>query len=150
MTVIILERIILIYNKVRLLLKSRKEAKKENGWKQLVLIEAALQSYLSISNSQSMSLQFSVTSYPSIKQFTLKVSHSINHTCRASIFDTAIAPTYGKASITASARSLMKSSSQPRAGTRPQFFIPDSKASSRYSTSISSSVSICSLTKLRV
>ena len=44
MTVIILERIILIYNKVRLLLKSRKEAKKENGWKQLGLIEAALQS----------------------------------------------------------------------------------------------------------
>jgi hypothetical protein len=61
-----------------------------------------------------------------------------------------MAPTYGRLSITASAKSEMKEGSHPRAGTRPHFSIPDSRANSLYSTSISSSVSICSLTKLRV
>ena len=72
-----------------------------------------------------------------------------SHTCRASIFETAMAPTYGRLSITASAKSEMKVGSQPSAGTRPHFFIPDFKANSLYSTSISSNVSICSLTKLQ-
>lgn len=69
-------------------------------------------------------------------------------TCRASRFETAIAPTYGRLSITASAKSEMKVGSHPRAGTRPHFSIPELKANSLYSTSISSRVSICSLTKL--
>lgn len=54
----------------------------------------------------------------------------------------------GRASITASARSVMKEEVHPRAGTRPQFSIPDSRARFLYSTSISSRVSMCSLTKL--
>lgn len=56
----------------------------------------------------------------------------------------------GKASITASARSVIKEVVQFRAGTRPQFFMPDSRAKCLYSMSISSSVSMCSLTKLEV
>ena len=56
--------------------------------------------------------------------------------------------TFGSASITASAKSDMKAGSEPNAGTLPQFLIPDSSANSLYSISISSSVSICSLTKL--
>jgi hypothetical protein len=71
-------------------------------------------------------------------------------TCRASIFETAIAPTYGRLSITASAKSEMNVGSHPSAGTRPHFSIPDLRANSLYSTSISSKVSICSLTKLRI
>ena len=55
----------------------------------------------------------------------------------------------GRASITASARSAMKAESQPRVGTLAQFLIPELRASSRYSMSISSNVSICSLTKLQ-
>lgn len=54
----------------------------------------------------------------------------------------------GRASITASARSEMNEDLQLRAGTRPQFSIPDSSAKCLYSMSISSSVSMCSLTKL--
>lgn len=69
-------------------------------------------------------------------------------TCRASRFETAIAPTYGRLSITASAKSEIKVGSQPSAGTLPHFCMPDFRASSLYSTSISSNVSICSLTKL--
>lgn len=69
-------------------------------------------------------------------------------TCRASRLETAIAPTYGRLSITASAKSEMKVASHPSAGTRPQISIPDFIANSLYSTSISSRVSICSLTKL--
>uniref|UniRef100_A0A0A9ER86 Uncharacterized protein n=1 Tax=Arundo donax TaxID=35708 RepID=A0A0A9ER86_ARUDO len=42
----------------------------------------------------------------------------------------------------------MNVGSQPNAGTRPQCLMPDSKANSLYSTSISSKVSMCSLTKL--
>lgn len=56
----------------------------------------------------------------------------------------------GRASITASAKSLMKEEVQPRAGTRPQFSIPDSRAKCLYSISISSRVSMCSLTKLEI
>ncbi|RDX62891.1 hypothetical protein CR513_58735, partial [Mucuna pruriens] len=54
----------------------------------------------------------------------------------------------GRASITASAKSVMKEGVTPRAGTRAQFLTPDSRANSLYSMSISSRVSICSLTKL--
>lgn len=61
-----------------------------------------------------------------------------------------IAVAEGNTSVTASARSLMKDEVQLRAGTRPQLTMPDSCANSLYSISISSSVSICSLTKLRV
>ncbi|BAT79147.1 hypothetical protein VIGAN_02196900, partial [Vigna angularis var. angularis] len=68
-------------------------------------------------------------------------------TCRASRSEAARAPTYGRLSMTASAKSEMKVGSHPRAGTRPQFCIPDSRANSLYSTSISSRVSMCSLTK---
>jgi hypothetical protein len=42
----------------------------------------------------------------------------------------------------------MKDEVHPRAGTLPQFSMPDSRASSLYSMSISSKVSMCSLTKL--
>lgn len=56
----------------------------------------------------------------------------------------------GKASTTASARSLMNEGVQLRAGTLPQFEIPESRARSLYSMSISSRVSICSLTKLKL
>lgn len=56
----------------------------------------------------------------------------------------------GRASITASARSVIKEEVQPRAGTRPQFSIPDSRARCLYSMSISSRVSMCSLTKLDI
>lgn len=59
-----------------------------------------------------------------------------------------IAVAAGKASITASARSVMKDEVQPKAGTRPQFSMPDSRANSLYSMSISSRVSMCSLIKL--
>lgn len=54
----------------------------------------------------------------------------------------------GRASMTASARSVMKDEVHPKAGTLPQFSMPDSRANSLYSISISSSVSMCSLTKL--
>ena len=54
----------------------------------------------------------------------------------------------GRASITASAKSEMNEELQLRAGTRPQFWIPDSSAKCLYSISISSRVSMCSLTKL--
>lgn len=80
-----------------------------------------------------------------IQQYKCRVN---NFTCRASRFETAIAPTYGRLSITASAKSEMKVDSHPSAGTRPHFSIPDFRANSLYSTSISSNVSICSLTKL--
>jgi len=60
-----------------------------------------------------------------------------------------IAAADGRASITASARSVMKEGVRPRAGTRAQFLMPDSRANSLYSMSISSRVSMCSLTKLR-
>jgi len=73
---------------------------------------------------------------------------SDGQTCLASRLDTAIAPTYGRASMTASAKSAIKVGSHPKAGTRPQFLIPDSSASCLYSMSISSKVSMCSLTKL--
>mmetsp|Transcript_25380 Transcript_25380/g.65578 ORF Transcript_25380/g.65578 Transcript_25380/m.65578 type:complete len:225 (+) Transcript_25380:175-849(+) len=53
----------------------------------------------------------------------------------------------GSASSTASASAAMKRSSRPRAGTRRQRSMPSESASSRYSTSISSSVSMCSDTK---
>lgn len=54
----------------------------------------------------------------------------------------------GRASMIASARSEMKEEVQPRAGTLPQFSMPDCRAKCLYSMSISSRVSICSLTKL--
>mmetsp|Transcript_13253 Transcript_13253/g.41504 ORF Transcript_13253/g.41504 Transcript_13253/m.41504 type:complete len:225 (-) Transcript_13253:824-1498(-) len=55
-----------------------------------------------------------------------------------------IVPTYGSASSTASAMSPMKPSFSPSAGTRPHSLTPLSSASSLYSMSISSSVSMCS------
>ncbi|KAL3818969.1 hypothetical protein ACJIZ3_004874 [Penstemon smallii] len=61
-----------------------------------------------------------------------------------------IAIAEGKASITASARSVINDGVQFRAGTRPQLTMPDSRANSLYSISISSRVSMCSLTKLKV
>jgi len=55
----------------------------------------------------------------------------------------------GRVSITASARSVMEDEVQPRAGTQLQLTIPDSRANSLYSISISSSVYMCSLSQLR-
>ncbi|RDX76369.1 hypothetical protein CR513_43648, partial [Mucuna pruriens] len=51
-------------------------------------------------------------------------------TCRASRSEAARAPTYGRLSMTASAKSEMKVGSHPRAGTRPHFSMPDSRANS--------------------
>lgn len=62
----------------------------------------------------------------------------------------AIAEAVGSASMTRLAKSEMKVLVQFRAGTRPQFSMPDSRASSLYSMSISSRVSMCSLTKLQL
>merc|ERR1719387_1439577 len=53
----------------------------------------------------------------------------------------------GSTSTTADARSLMKVGSVPSAGTRSHQVIPASLATSAYSISISSSVSMCSETK---
>lgn len=77
-----------------------------------------------------------------IAQFTGSMLNSLEVLCVVMAFAA------GRASITASARSVMKEEVQPRAGTRPQFSIPDSRARCLYSMSISSSVSMCSLTKL--
>ena len=54
---------------------------------------------------------------------------------------------FARAPCTCVANSLMKSSSRFRAGTRRQCFTPASSATSRYSISSSSRVSMCSLTK---
>lgn len=66
----------------------------------------------------------------------------------SSAFLVTIADAEGRASTTASARSEMNDEVHPRAGTLPQFSMPDSKAKCLYSMSISSKVSMCSLTKL--
>lgn len=55
----------------------------------------------------------------------------------------------GRASTTTSARSVMNEEVQPRAGSQPQFSIPDLRAKSLYPMSISSRVSMSSLTKLK-